>query len=68
MASRSWTFDIWSYTKIRPYGRKCIMVKKSPPPLKDGLGVKAKEVRKLITLILMKKIYAVYVKNYHSLE
>ena len=52
--------------KIMPYGRNYIIVKKSPPPhppTKDRVGVKAKEAKKLITLILMKKIYAVYVKN-----
>ena len=59
---RSWIFDIWSYMKIMSHDRKCVMVDKSPPPL-DGVGVKAKEARKSITLILMKKIYAVYVKN-----
>ena len=31
MTSKSWTFDTWSYMKIVPYGRKWLMVKKSPP-------------------------------------
>ena len=43
------------------------MVKKSPP-LYDGVGVKAKEARKSITLILMKKIYVVCVKNDSKVE
>ena len=38
MASRGWTFDIWSYMIIMPYGRKCAMVNKSPPTLGWGGG------------------------------